>query len=313
MPQALAAAFPGAQCARSSRWCRFSEPYCCPLMLDPSDPLFPRVGAAYVRHMRAAFGPEPPGRPTYYIADRCGRVLGHLPESPAHALPFRGAASGSSGSPTPPQPNPRPLPPRRSFNEMRPASSDPPYLSAMSSAVYAAIAAADSGAVWVMQAWLFFSDSAFWQPPQIKVGLRWMVRGAAADATRFSKPEGPCAAPGSQSGRPLPLLSLNHGHRRCCPTQALLDGVPRGRMLLLDLFADEHPVWARTEGFYGHPYIWVSAATPCLGPAAAACWQRRRTARMLRGSRRWLPHTSSSHGLRATKVYDPNYPSALVR
>lgn len=56
-----------------------------------------------------------------------------------------------------------------SFNEMRPSSSDPSYLSAISAAVYSAMAAADPGCVWIMQAWLFFSDSGFWQPPQIKV------------------------------------------------------------------------------------------------------------------------------------------------
>lgn len=38
--------------------------------------------------------------------------------------------------------------------------------------------------------------------------------------------------------------------------QALLAGVPCGRLVLLDLFADEHPVWTRTEALYGHPFIW---------------------------------------------------------
>jgi alpha-N-acetylglucosaminidase len=38
--------------------------------------------------------------------------------------------------------------------------------------------------------------------------------------------------------------------------QALLSGAPRGRLLLLDLFADEHPVWSRTACLYGHPFIW---------------------------------------------------------
>ena len=41
----------------------------------------------------------------------------------------------------------------------------------------------------------------------------------------------------------------------CC-LQALLSGVPQGRLILLDLFADEHPVWSRTEAFYGYPFIW---------------------------------------------------------
>jgi alpha-N-acetylglucosaminidase len=38
--------------------------------------------------------------------------------------------------------------------------------------------------------------------------------------------------------------------------QALLSGVPQGRLVLLDLFADEHPVWTRTECLYGYPFIW---------------------------------------------------------
>lgn len=46
------------------------QAYCCPLLLDPQDPLFARVGGAFVRHLRTAFGDEPPGRRSYYIADR---------------------------------------------------------------------------------------------------------------------------------------------------------------------------------------------------------------------------------------------------
>ncbi|KAI8466868.1 MAG: tim-barrel domain-containing protein [Monoraphidium minutum] len=167
VPRALAAAYPNARVIRSSNWCRFPEAYCCPLLLDPQDPLFPRIGAAFVTRLREAFGPEPPGRRSFYIAD--------------------------------------------TFNEMRPSSPDPAYLSAVSAAAYAAMAGPDPGCVWVMQAWLFFSDAGFWQPPQIKA-----------------------RAPG----------------------MALLAGVPPGRLLLLDLFAEEHPIWTRTDAFYGTPYIW---------------------------------------------------------
>lgn len=70
IPRALAAAHPGAAVTRASRWCRFAEPFCCPLMLDPQDPLFAAVGGAFVRRLRASFGPEPEGRPSYYTADR---------------------------------------------------------------------------------------------------------------------------------------------------------------------------------------------------------------------------------------------------
>lgn len=32
--------------------------------------------------------------------------------------------------------------------------------------------------------------------------------------------------------------------------------MPKGKLVLLDLFAEEHPVWTRTEAFYGYPFIW---------------------------------------------------------
>ncbi len=38
--------------------------------------------------------------------------------------------------------------------------------------------------------------------------------------------------------------------------QALLHGVPLGRMIVLDLFAETEPVFSYTESFYGQPFIW---------------------------------------------------------
>ncbi|KAH1174423.1 hypothetical protein KIL84_002567 [Mauremys mutica] len=38
--------------------------------------------------------------------------------------------------------------------------------------------------------------------------------------------------------------------------RALLRGVPSGRMIVLDLFAESKPVYQRTESFYGQPFIW---------------------------------------------------------
>jgi len=38
--------------------------------------------------------------------------------------------------------------------------------------------------------------------------------------------------------------------------QGVLSGVPRGRLVVLDLIAESHPLWRRTEGFYGAPFIW---------------------------------------------------------
>lgn len=57
------------------------------------------------------------------------------------------------------------------FNENRPPSSDSTYLSGMSKKIYQSMAAADPKAVWVMQGWLFYNDSQFWKPAQIKALL----------------------------------------------------------------------------------------------------------------------------------------------
>uniref|UniRef100_A0A3B5A2Z6 Alpha-N-acetylglucosaminidase n=2 Tax=Stegastes partitus TaxID=144197 RepID=A0A3B5A2Z6_9TELE len=91
------------------------------------------------------------------------------------------------------------------FNEMTPPSSDLTYLSSVSRSIFAAMSAVDPQAIWLMQGWLFFSDSAFWKPPQI---------------------------------------------------QAFLHGVPLGRMIVLDLFAETEPIYSYTNSFYGQPFIW---------------------------------------------------------
>ncbi|XP_023751565.1 alpha-N-acetylglucosaminidase [Lactuca sativa] len=57
------------------------------------------------------------------------------------------------------------------FNENSPPTSDPAYISSLGSAVYEAMSKADKNAVWLMQGWLFYSDSSFWKPPQMKALL----------------------------------------------------------------------------------------------------------------------------------------------
>ncbi|CAI9103014.1 OLC1v1001424C2 [Oldenlandia corymbosa var. corymbosa] len=57
------------------------------------------------------------------------------------------------------------------FNENTPPTNDPAYISSLGSAVYKAMSEADIDAVWLMQGWLFYSDSSFWKPPQMKALL----------------------------------------------------------------------------------------------------------------------------------------------
>lgn len=48
------------------------------------------------------------------------------------------------------------------YNENNPASNDPDYLRNVSHSTWQSLKAADPDAVWLMQGWLFFSNSAFW-------------------------------------------------------------------------------------------------------------------------------------------------------
>ncbi|ONI20519.1 hypothetical protein PRUPE_2G020300 [Prunus persica] len=57
------------------------------------------------------------------------------------------------------------------FNENSPPTNDPAYISSLGAAVYKAMSKGDKDAVWLMQGWLFYSDSSFWKPPQMKALL----------------------------------------------------------------------------------------------------------------------------------------------
>ena len=45
---------------------------------------------------------------------------------------------------------------------------------------------------------------------------------------------------------------LTHG----VSLQALVSGVPRDALILLDLYAEVSPLWKRTQSFYGAPFIY---------------------------------------------------------
>lgn len=38
--------------------------------------------------------------------------------------------------------------------------------------------------------------------------------------------------------------------------KAVLNALPKGKMIILDLFAESYPVWKKTEAFYSTPWIW---------------------------------------------------------
>ena len=47
-----------------------------------------------------------------------------------------------------------------------------------------------------------------------------------------------------------------------CPLCRYMKGwitaVPNGSLVLLDLMAEESPLWKRTQSYYGAPFIWCS-------------------------------------------------------
>lgn len=57
------------------------------------------------------------------------------------------------------------------FNENRPPTNDSTFLNNIGKKVYLSMADVDPKAVWVMQGWLFYNQSDFWQPTQIKALL----------------------------------------------------------------------------------------------------------------------------------------------
>ncbi|XP_065053956.1 alpha-N-acetylglucosaminidase-like isoform X1 [Rhopilema esculentum] len=156
IPPAIMKLHPDAKIMRLGDWGKFNSTYCCTYFLDPSDPLFHKIGSMFINEQMKEYN----GTDHIYNAD--------------------------------------------SFNEMTPPSSDPAYLASSSHSVLEAMQAADPDAIWLMQGWLF-QDRAFWKQTQIK---------------------------------------------------ALLTGVPVGKMIILDLFAEVQPIWKETESFYGQPFIW---------------------------------------------------------
>lgn len=52
------------------------------------------------------------------------------------------------------------------------------------------------------------------------------------------------------------LFSNNQKFWQPQQIKALLNAVPNDRMIILDLFSENRPVWNRTEAYYGKPWIW---------------------------------------------------------
>jgi alpha-N-acetylglucosaminidase len=52
------------------------------------------------------------------------------------------------------------------------------------------------------------------------------------------------------------MFHYNAAYWRPTQIQALLKAVPDDQMIVLDLYTESHPVWDRTNAYYGKPWIW---------------------------------------------------------
>lgn len=169
------------------------------------------------------------------------------------------------------------------FNEMTPLSSDPAYLSRVSNAVFRSMTGGKSARSAGLAAGLWVGraggqgaggeGSGCWcqtlKGPSKRGG--WWPRGLAGRP--LCQEHDGCASGACPEGSltHLPLspadpeaLWLMQGwlfqHQpdfwQPAQVRALLRGVPLGRMIVLDLFAESKPVYQWTESFYGQPFIW---------------------------------------------------------
>ncbi|XP_052194227.1 alpha-N-acetylglucosaminidase [Diospyros lotus] len=125
VPGALKEIFPSAKITRLGDWNTVDGDtrWCCTFLLDPSDPLFIKIGEAFIKQQIKEYGDVT----DIYNCD--------------------------------------------TFNENPPPTSNTSYISSLGAAVYKAMSKGDKDAVWLMQGWLFYSDSSFWKPPQMKALL----------------------------------------------------------------------------------------------------------------------------------------------
>ncbi|KAK9683017.1 hypothetical protein RND81_10G113000 [Saponaria officinalis] len=131
VPAALRKVYPSANITRLGNWNTVSgDPrWCCTFLLDPSDPLFVKLGEAFIKKQIEEYGDVT----DIYNCD--------------------------------------------TFNENSPPTDDPTYISSLGAAVYEAMTEGDKDAVWLMQGWLFYSDSKFWKPPQMEALLHSVPYG----------------------------------------------------------------------------------------------------------------------------------------
>jgi alpha-N-acetylglucosaminidase len=149
VPEAFAKAHPEARIYRMRQWEGFPGTY----WLDPSDPLFAKLAARFLKLYTAEYGP---GR--YYLADAFNEMV------PPIADDGSDTANASYGDSIANTAVTRAAALPRSVRDAR--------LAAYGTRLFASIADAQPGATWVMQGWLFGADKTFWTRDAIAAFLR---------------------------------------------------------------------------------------------------------------------------------------------
>ena len=149
VPEAFAKAHPEARIYRMREWEGFPGTY----WLDPSDPLFAKLAARFLKLYTDEYGA---GR--YYLADAFNEMV------PPIADDGSDTAHASYGDSTANTAATRAAALPRAVRDAR--------LAAYGKRLYASIAAAQPGATWVMQGWLFGADKEFWTRDAIAAFLR---------------------------------------------------------------------------------------------------------------------------------------------
>ncbi|PNY07082.1 alpha-n-acetylglucosaminidase-like protein, partial [Trifolium pratense] len=268
VPAALTKIYPSAKITRLGDWNTVdADPrWCCTYLLDPSDPLFVEIGEAFIRkQIKVQSNIRVNALTSMQVTlfgeddqmDEDGRIV-----------------CGDLGD---------------TFNENSPPTSDPEYISTLGAAVYQGISKGDKDAVWLMQGWLFYSDSSFWKPPQMKPENREALKVLVlVELCPIAKEMTGVCNIGSGTGDlmmlliPIEEVGMMHGLTQAATMHgmapvnsvfdfvamtalrmklswlavALLQSVPSGKMIVLDLFADVKPIWKTSFQFYGTPYIW---------------------------------------------------------
>lgn len=156
VPVAFKRIFPNSTFTTVERWNRFPDEFCCPLYIDPIDPLFDTIGKLFLKEIVKQYGDSN----HIYFSDP--------------------------------------------FNEVDPHTWTTDYLGSVSSRIYQTMRAVDEKSVWLLQGWMFVHNN-LWTSKLMK---------------------------------------------------AFLTSVPKGRILVLDLQAEQFPQYNRTSSFYGQPFIW---------------------------------------------------------